>query len=191
MSYRARRPHCTGARGRLALPWHPIAPRPAAGAMRSRPFNRERLPISRDENWKYANLRSLERVRFAPPATRRSGAIGPSALPARIPGYTRYTFVDGALRRRTVQPRRRATQAFPCAALACSVHPAAVRDADERFALLNEAFATEGAYVITRRRVGATLACVELRVRRLGGSPGGSFVSAPRDRRQVPVPASV
>ena len=29
----------------------------------------EGLPTTRDENWKYANLRPLEKVRFASPAT--------------------------------------------------------------------------------------------------------------------------
>lgn len=114
------------------------------------------LPTSRDENWKYANLRSMERVRFAPPATRRSGAIGPSALPARIPGYTRYTFVDGAFAAELSSPQAQpgvSIQRLPAG------EPRA-GDADERFALLNEAFATEGAYVITAAESGA-LACVE------------------------------
>src|SRR5205814_1287728 len=58
----------------------------------------EGLPTSRDENWKYANLRPLDKVRFVPPA---GGAQGGSAtltsadLPAPIGGYARYTFVDG------------------------------------------------------------------------------------------------
>ena len=36
------------------------------------------LPTARDENWKYANLRPIERVRFAPsasPATARVAAV--------------------------------------------------------------------------------------------------------------------
>jgi len=52
------------------------------------------LPTSRDENWKYANLRPLERLRFnpAPPAQPLTAAD----LPAAIPGFARYVFVDGA-----------------------------------------------------------------------------------------------
>jgi len=51
------------------------------------------LPTSRDENWKYANLRPLERLRFAP-----ATPVQPQAtdLPAAIPGFARYVFVDGA-----------------------------------------------------------------------------------------------
>jgi Fe-S cluster assembly protein SufD len=84
----------------------------------------EGLPTSRDENWKYANLRPLEKVRFTAPtstgtvpstgdtgatvtrpaapkltaATERSaGRESPAGaeLPATIEGYSRYTFVDG------------------------------------------------------------------------------------------------
>src|SRR3569833_2020186 len=64
----------------------------------------EGLPTSRDENWKSANLRPLEKVRFAPPAaTWAPGAAGAAAgaavapnltaagLPPAIEGYARYT----------------------------------------------------------------------------------------------------
>ena len=52
------------------------------------------LPTSRDENWKYANLRPLERLRFIPaPAAQPLAATD---LPAAIPGFARYVFVDGA-----------------------------------------------------------------------------------------------
>src|SRR6266404_6069756 len=52
------------------------------------------LPTSRDENWKYANLRPLERLRFAPATPVRPEAA--TDLPAAIPGFARYVFVDGA-----------------------------------------------------------------------------------------------
>src|SRR5882762_1379485 len=52
------------------------------------------LPTSRDENWKYANLRPLERLRFAPATPAQPGAA--LDLPAAIPGFARYVFVDGA-----------------------------------------------------------------------------------------------
>ena len=54
------------------------------------------LPISRDENWRYANLRALERIRFAPP-TVASRALTLADLPPAIEGYERYTYVDGVL----------------------------------------------------------------------------------------------
>jgi len=52
------------------------------------------LPTSRDENWKYVNLRPLEKVRFAPPSTEARPAIEASDLPTAI-GKSRYVFVDG------------------------------------------------------------------------------------------------
>jgi hypothetical protein len=51
------------------------------------------LPTSRDENWKYANLRALERLRFVPAAAGDPAAA--ALLPAAVPGFTRYVFVDG------------------------------------------------------------------------------------------------
>lgn len=74
------------------------------------------LPTSREESWRYANLRPLERVRFVPARTAVAGASpgaspGASAAPAgaalpdarsassslapALPGFARYVFVDG------------------------------------------------------------------------------------------------
>lgn len=61
----------------------------------------EGLPTTRDENWKYANLRPLEKVRFAPlsaTASENLRTLFPvklTDLPATTEGYSRYTFVDG------------------------------------------------------------------------------------------------
>jgi Fe-S cluster assembly protein SufD len=100
------------------------------------------LPTSRDENWKYANLRSLERLRFVPAAA--GDPIDAALLPAAVPGFTRYVFVDGRF-----APALSALPAGPFATLAGAPEAAgpqpAARGADERFALLNEAFATDGA----------------------------------------------
>src|SRR6266404_1642652 len=52
------------------------------------------LPTSRDENWKYVNLRPLEKVRFTPPAAEGHSAIAVADLPAAV-GKSRYVFVDG------------------------------------------------------------------------------------------------
>lgn len=60
------------------------------------------LPTTRDENWRYTNLRPLERARFAPVAATAAGSaptlLLPSAsdLPPKLDGFSRYTFVDGA-----------------------------------------------------------------------------------------------
>jgi Fe-S cluster assembly protein SufD len=53
------------------------------------------LPTSRDENWKYVNLRPLEKVRFAPPALEAQAAVTAKDLPEPIARYARYTFIDG------------------------------------------------------------------------------------------------
>jgi Fe-S cluster assembly protein SufD len=51
------------------------------------------LPTNRDENWRYANLRALARARVdaAPPAV----TLPAAALPAELPGFERWVFVDG------------------------------------------------------------------------------------------------
>jgi len=105
------------------------------------------LPSSRDENWKYANLRPLEKVRFAPAAHAVPAEAARSmALPPPIAGYSRYTFVDGVF-----APELSASADRPGIAVrslrqsAVSAAPPSAPDA--RFALLNEAFATDGASV--------------------------------------------
>src|SRR5262249_47020775 len=52
------------------------------------------LPSSRDENWKYANLRTLERVRFLP-APAVPALPSAAELPAPLPGIARFVFIDG------------------------------------------------------------------------------------------------
>jgi Fe-S cluster assembly protein SufD len=106
------------------------------------------LPSSRDDNWKYANLRALERQRFVAvaPAAAPGAADAPLAsatLPAMLPAYSRYVFVDGAF-----APGLSASVAATPARLtplAASSGSAPVpASADERFALLNTAFGTDG-----------------------------------------------
>src|ERR1700704_6525433 len=53
------------------------------------------LPTSRDENWKYVNLRPLEKVRFAPAAGEPLAPVTAQDLPAPVAQYARYTFIDG------------------------------------------------------------------------------------------------
>ncbi|HEY4212345.1 MAG TPA: Fe-S cluster assembly protein SufD [Steroidobacteraceae bacterium] len=94
------------------------------------------LPTSRDENWKYVNLRPLEKVRFtpAPPSP-----IDASALPPAIQGYERRVFVNGAGGAAPTQ-------------LSSPVGP------DARFAALNDVFATGQASI----HVTSGAACLEL-----------------------------
>jgi len=122
------------------------------------------LPSARDENWKYANLRPLERARFAPADPAR---IEAAELPAPLAAFARYTFVDGmfapALSSKdspagiTMHAGRsqQHIERLPRRAAAHAPNP------DERLALLNEAFATDAAQI----RVDATAArrpCLEL-----------------------------
>jgi Fe-S cluster assembly protein SufD len=134
---------------------------PPAGAMEARrrtaieALTASGLPTSRDENWKYANLRPLERLRFIPaPAAQ---PVTATDLPAAIPGFARYVFVDGAF----APALSAALNATAAAVTALAAAPDAGRapagvpaqtsaagaSADERFALLNEAFATDGAAI--------------------------------------------
>ena len=126
------------------------------------------LPSTRDENWRYTNLRPLERARFAPVAVSPGSATdgtAASATPARLDGFARYTFVDGVfapelsspaeLAGLTVCSLRRTTQdssdhsgsgsatvfRLPRALPALSSLPEA------RLALLNDAFATDTAAI--------------------------------------------
>lgn len=117
------------------------------------------LPGSRDENWKYANLRPLERASFtpaalAPPAEGALAALA-ATLPERLEGFARYVFVDGVFAPAlsdgpasgpahfTTLGSRAETRDAPLAALV----PRRELGADQRFALLNEAFATDGASI--------------------------------------------
>lgn len=100
------------------------------------------LPTTRDENWRYTNLRPLERARFVPVAAAAGAAAAAlpaaSSLPARLEGFARYTFIDGVfapeLSSATVT---RLPRALPA--------PSSLPEA--RLSLLNEAFATDTAAI--------------------------------------------
>jgi Fe-S cluster assembly protein SufD len=131
------------------------------------------LPSSRDENWKYANLRPLERQRFLPAPAQPLAAAD---LPAPTEGFCRYVFIDGAFAASGSRPPDAAAATVsvladagdddssaagtaPSRQLAAAVClPAA---GDERFALLNAAFATDGAAIHVPRGTG-TQARIEL-----------------------------
>lgn len=95
------------------------------------------LPSNRDENWRYANLRPLEKASFLPAAG--AARIMPADLPQAIDGFTRLVFVDGMFAPQlSAAPGRIGTVAF-------SRLSGALPDHDQAFALLNEAFADDGA----------------------------------------------
>jgi Fe-S cluster assembly protein SufD len=116
------------------------------------------LPTSRDENWKYANLRPLEKTTFRSVAIPNKSGTALSDLPPTIAGYTRYVFVDG-----TFAPGLSATTSPNGVTVkaGASFRAAAGDSGDERFALLNEAFATDAALVHAPKGAECT-ACVEI-----------------------------
>jgi Fe-S cluster assembly protein SufD len=117
------------------------------------------LPTSRDENWKYAGLRSLERARFAPPSRQHPAPGLAAALPRPLEGYSRHVFVDGHFEAEYSIPSAK-TGLVICTSPAAVASPLAAHHDDERFALLNEAFSGDGAYV--EAAASGEAHCVEL-----------------------------
>jgi len=127
------------------------------------------LPTSRDENWKYVNLRPLEKVRFAPAANGPQNAVTAQDLPAPVAQYARYIFIDGVFAPALSAPTTNAgvlvssmkavTSLQAATANGAPAHPLLtpglagggsthpLSTPDLRFALLNEAFATDGALI--------------------------------------------
>lgn len=122
------------------------------------------LPTPRDENWKYANLRQLEKVRFSPAGASESPALGPEALPPALAGYSRYVFIDGRFSPILSTPQAGSGVAIEAVSPATgedSTLAAADVPPDMRFALLNAAFATDGVSIKVEPNSGNP-ACVEL-----------------------------
>ena len=121
------------------------------------------LPTTRDENWKYANLRPVENVRFAPSVAGAQSDITLAELPPPIEGYARYVFIDGVLAAALSAAGDRAGVTVTSlrasspgkAPAARTTHP------DGRFALLNDAFVTDGARLYVPRGADCT-ACLEI-----------------------------
>ena len=93
------------------------------------------LPTNRDENWRYANLRPLAKASAeAVDAVNALSAAAAVALPAPLPEYERWVFVDGRF-----APQLSASTPDSCASLLDA------RDAGEEFsAMLDAAMANEG-----------------------------------------------
>jgi len=111
------------------------------------------LPTSRDENWKYVNLRPLEKVRFAPPAAESAPAPGLQGLPVPVARSARYTFVDGRFVPALSTPESHAgvhvesMKSSEGPVLSGSAFDDSELTPDLRFVLLNTAFATDGAAI--------------------------------------------
>ncbi len=172
------------------------------------------LPTARDENWRYASLRPLERVRFAPaPASApERGHAATEQLPAPIPGYARYVFIDGVLAAAASGPAKpapnvsvhtasRVTAAGASAASAplgpeCAPGPGAApgpapaeseRDAhrDAAFELLNDAFAVDSAEIHVAAGAGAPDEPAGIEVVFAASAPAQLGASYPRLRVHV------
>jgi Fe-S cluster assembly protein SufD len=101
------------------------------------------LPTNRDENWRYANLRPLAKAKTD--AVDVTAAPASLALPAPLPDYERWVFVDGRL-----APQLSSPSPGSCATLLDA------RDAGEEFsAMLDAAIANEGPDLALARINGA------------------------------------
>ncbi len=128
-----------------SLPAHVSAPAQRRAALEA--LARGGLPTNRDENWRYASLRPLERVAFRPlaatPAPIELQQLASVALPAALPGCERFVFVDGGLQSSlsaSLEPTasRRIARTLARAGLA----PKHERP-DARFGLLADMFAVD------------------------------------------------
>ncbi|HZO22110.1 MAG TPA: Fe-S cluster assembly protein SufD [Steroidobacteraceae bacterium] len=154
----------------------------------------EGLPTSREENWKYINLRPLETVRFAPSRDQRAAALLTSAeLPPPIQGYARYTFVDGVFAPALSAATDRAgvrvrSMSRDCGSPAESDAAPVRWPNDLRFALLSEAFATDGASIVVAEGADCP-SCVELVF--VATAASNTAASYPRVEIQVAAQARV
>ncbi len=139
------------------------------------------LPTTREDGWKYANLRVLEKVAFRSVAPSQRRKVEASALPPAVGNYARYVFVDGefapelsaaaahdgvtvtAAASSASAPRGAASSLSGSATAGAGLKSAATKllKQDDRFALLNEAFATDGARVHAPKGADCS-ACVEI-----------------------------
>ncbi|MEJ0039435.1 MAG: Fe-S cluster assembly protein SufD [Gammaproteobacteria bacterium] len=133
------------------------------------------LPTTRDENWKYANLRVLEKNAFRSVARGSRAKVALSDLPPAVADYARYVYVDGIFapdlsatgERAGVTVRSVASSSGTSAAAGASstfvpaAQSIAAQASDLRFALLNEAFAVDGALVHAPKGADCA-ACVEI-----------------------------
>jgi Fe-S cluster assembly protein SufD len=110
------------------------------------------LPTVRDENWRYANLRILDKLDFRPATA--AAAVEVSDLPAAIEGFARFVFIDGQF-----APQLSAAPGAAGAATLTRLQ-GAMPTGEQPFALLNEAFATDGADIQVAS--GAAVADIEV-----------------------------
>ena len=98
------------------------------------------LPATREENWRYTNLRVLERARFSP-VEDPAGTL--PVLPEPLEGFARYVFLDGQLRSSAAAPRGVTVCSLRSQGAAGAGWESGAQLPEARLALLNEAFATD------------------------------------------------
>lgn len=127
------------------------------------------LPSTREENWRYTNLRLLERARFAP-APEAEHSL--PALPAPLPGFARYVFVDGEFRCGADDLPGVSVRTLRTSGSAGEAWEFTAQLPESRLALLNEAFATDAATIDVRRD--ATTEGIELVFIAASGAQSGA-----------------
>jgi Fe-S cluster assembly protein SufD len=105
------------------------------------------LPTNRDENWRYAQLRGLEKLRLAPAPAATDLAMVSTGLPAAAPGLPRIVLVNGRFVRELSGPD--ATQGVVVEAGRAIADGAPV-SGDLRFAALNAALAVDAVTITAR-----------------------------------------
>ena len=159
------------------------------------------LPSTREENWRYTNLRPLERARFAPAAVAAVGGVGvpagtsmpalqlpsESVLPTKLEGFARYAFVDGVFAPELSFPEEQAGLSVhtlrrnargPTSATVFQLPralPALGNLPEARLALLNEAFATDTAAIHVSGATGQPVRVEVLFIAVAGADIGTSY----------------
>ncbi|RYZ58716.1 MAG: hypothetical protein EOP08_16060, partial [Proteobacteria bacterium] len=111
------------------------------------------LPALRDDEWRYTNLRALQGTASLRPRTDGASEQAVSNLPARLPGAVRLVFIDGVL---ATGLSDELDVDGPLTRIASGVE-GPVQASDQRFGLLNDAFAVDAVRLAVRGEV-----CVEL-----------------------------
>jgi Fe-S cluster assembly protein SufD len=161
------------------------------------------LPTAREENWRYTNLRPLERARFAPAAPAATAAAGAasaapalpppseSELPPKLAGFARFVFVDGVFAPELSSPQEQpgvAVRSLRRPARSSAGHtgsatvlqlpralPALSNLPEARLALLNEAFATDTAAIHVSGAAGEPARVELLFIAAAGADTGASY----------------
>jgi Fe-S cluster assembly protein SufD len=131
------------------------------------------LPTARDENWRYSDLRVLDRASFQSIAAPKDAR---PLLPAALDGYTRFVFVDGHFMPQLSAHLDAVQSLRVVRAFAPDARTHQTQNADERFALVSDAFAPDGLHVTAT----ATDATAKLEVIFVSTSDGKTGTSYPR-----------